>query len=54
MFIVTLKKATPTVLKFLACAFFIFMGFSIGGWIVLGPYHAKVNLIYSHALFYFH
>lgn len=41
IFIVTLKKATPTVLKFLACAFFIFMGFSIGGWIVLGPYHAK-------------
>lgn len=39
--IVTVKLAVPNVLKFLVCAFFIFMGFSICGWIVLGPYHIK-------------
>ncbi|ESN91833.1 hypothetical protein HELRODRAFT_90253 [Helobdella robusta] len=39
--IVTLKRAALSVFQFFICAFFIFIAFSICGWIVLGPYHIK-------------
>ncbi|XP_022645296.1 mucolipin-3-like isoform X2 [Varroa destructor] len=37
----TLKKAAPNLLKFLICALILFMGYSICGWVVLGPHHIK-------------
>ncbi|KAL4235836.1 Mucolipin-2 [Mactra antiquata] len=39
--IVTLKKAFPNMLRFLACCILLYIGFVICGWVVLGPYHLK-------------
>ncbi|KAL0274244.1 UNVERIFIED_CONTAM: hypothetical protein PYX00_006715 [Menopon gallinae] len=39
--ILTLKKATPKLLRFLLCALLIYAGFTFCGWLVLGPYHMK-------------
>lgn len=39
--ILTLKKATPKVARFLLCAVLIYAGFTFCGWLVLGPYHMK-------------
>ena len=43
MLIVTLKKAFPSVLRFLLCALLIYAGFTFCGWLVFGPYHFKVS-----------
>ncbi|CAM1306042.1 MCOLN2 (predicted) [Pycnogonum litorale] len=43
--ILTLKKALPDVLRYLLCVVFIFMGFAICGWLVLGPYHYKFRTL---------
>lgn len=34
---VTFKHSIPSLFRFLICAMIIFMGFSFGGWIILGP-----------------
>jgi mucolipin len=47
MLIVTLKKAFPSVLRFLLCAMLIYAGFTFCGWLIFGPYHFKVRLILS-------
>ncbi|XP_052279218.1 mucolipin-3-like isoform X3 [Dreissena polymorpha] len=39
--IVTLKKAFPNMMRFLACCLMLYIGFVICGWVVLGPYHIK-------------
>jgi len=39
--ILTLKKATPKVARFLICAILIYAGFTFCGWLVLGPYNMK-------------
>lgn len=39
--ILTLKKATPKISRFLLCALIIYAGFTFCGWLVLGPYHIK-------------
>ncbi|TGZ45801.1 mucolipin-3 [Temnothorax americanus] len=39
--ILTLKKATPKVARFLICAVLIYAGFTFCGWLVLGPYNMK-------------
>lgn len=39
--ILTLKKATPKVARFLICAILIYAGFTFCGWLVLGPYNLK-------------
>lgn len=39
--ILTLKRATPKILRFLLCALLIYAGFTFCGWLVLGPYHIK-------------
>ncbi|XP_065069693.1 mucolipin-3-like [Rhopilema esculentum] len=38
---ITLRVATPNLLRFISCVIFIFIGFTFCGWIVLGPYHTK-------------
>lgn len=39
--ILTLKRATPKISRFLICALIIYAGFTFCGWLVLGPYHIK-------------
>ncbi|XP_065162085.1 mucolipin-3-like [Atheta coriaria] len=39
--ILTLKKATPQIFRFLLCALLIYGGFTFCGWLILGPYHLK-------------
>ncbi|OQR69904.1 mucolipin-like [Tropilaelaps mercedesae] len=41
----TLKKSAPNLMKFVICALILFMGYSICGWIVLGPHHMKFNTL---------
>lgn len=45
--ILTLKKATPKLLRFLLCALLIYAGFTFCGWLVLGPYHMKFRSLAS-------
>jgi len=47
MLIVTLKKAFPSVLRFLLCALLIYAGFTFCGWLIFGPYHFKFQTISS-------
>lgn len=47
MLIVTLKKAFPSVLRFLLCAMLIYAGFTFCGWLIFGPYHFKFQTISS-------
>lgn len=39
--ILTLKRAFPSMLRFLACCIMLYIGFVVCGWVVLGPYHIK-------------
>ena len=39
----TLYLAFPELLKFLLCAFILFIAFALCGWIVLGSFHPKVH-----------
>ena len=41
--ILTMKKAAPNVFRFLVCAGIFYFGFTVCGWVVLGPYHIKVS-----------
>lgn len=41
--ILTMQAALPKVLRFCCCAGIIYLGYTFCGWIVLGPYHEKVN-----------
>ncbi|CAL8068843.1 unnamed protein product [Orchesella dallaii] len=43
--ILTMKRATPNVLRFLICAMLIYAGFTFCGWLILGPYHIKFSSI---------
>ncbi|XP_020279705.1 mucolipin-3-like isoform X2 [Pseudomyrmex gracilis] len=45
--ILTLKKATPKVARFLICAVLIYAGFTFCGWLVLGPYNMKFRSLAS-------
>ena len=51
--LVTLKVAFPSIIRFICCVGFIYMGFVICGWIVFGPYHEKFSslLITSECLY---
>lgn len=42
LLILTLRVALPNVIRFCCCAAMIYLGYCFCGWIVLGPYHAKV------------
>lgn len=39
--ILTLKRATPKMSRFLLAALIIYAGFTFSGWLILGPYHIK-------------
>lgn len=41
--ILTMRAALPKVLRFCCCAGMIYLGYTFCGWIVLGPYHEKVQ-----------
>ena len=41
--IVTLKHAIARVFRFLLCVFVLYGGFCFSGWIILGPYHRKLQ-----------
>lgn len=43
--LVTLKAATPSVLRFFVCVSLLFVGFMLCGWIVLGPFHPKFKTL---------
>jgi len=45
--ILTMKGAAPNMLRFLICASFIYIGFTLAGWVILGPYHFKFSTIMS-------
>lgn len=47
--ILTLKKATPQMARFLICALLIYAGFTFCGWLVLGPYHMKFRSLSTTA-----
>lgn len=51
--LVTLKVAFPSIIRFICCVLFIYVGFVICGWIVFGPYHQKFSglLVTSECLF---
>ena len=42
--LVTLKASAPSVLRFCVCGSLLYFGYLFCGWIVLGPYHIKVQL----------
>ncbi|CAH1774879.1 unnamed protein product [Owenia fusiformis] len=43
--VLTMKKATPNILRFLVCAAVFYFGFTFCGWVVLGPYHVKFRTL---------
>ncbi|XP_054166328.1 mucolipin-3-like [Oppia nitens] len=43
--ILTLRRAVPNVLRFMSCAFILYGGFTLCGWLVLGPYHLKFRTL---------
>src|SRR5699024_8574822 len=45
--IVTIRRAVPSLLRFLLCAVLIYGGFCFCGWVVLGPYHLKFRTLSS-------
>lgn len=46
--IVTLRAAFPNVIRFCCCVAVIYLGYCFCGWIVLGPYHVKVDPQWAH------
>ncbi len=44
----------PNVMRFLACAGILYLGFLFCGWLVLGPYHVKVKMSRSFIVFFSH
>ncbi|OQR77875.1 mucolipin-3-like [Tropilaelaps mercedesae] len=45
--ILTMKRATPNILRFLLCAMLLYMGFCFCGWVVLGPHNIKFRSLSS-------
>lgn len=45
--ILTMKRATPNLLRFLLCALLLYMGFCFCGWVVLGPHNIKFRSLSS-------
>ena len=45
--ILTMKNASPNMIRFLVCAFFLYVGFVFAGWVILGPYHFKFETVMS-------
>ncbi|XP_022653922.1 mucolipin-3-like isoform X4 [Varroa destructor] len=45
--ILTMKRATPNILRFLLCAILLYMGFCFCGWVVLGPHNIKFRSLSS-------
>ncbi|XP_076066914.1 mucolipin-3-like isoform X3 [Oratosquilla oratoria] len=45
--ILTLKKCLPNVLRYSICILMVFAGYSLCGWLVLGPYHLKFGSLTS-------
>ncbi|RWS17321.1 mucolipin-3-like protein [Dinothrombium tinctorium] len=43
--ILTIKRAIPDIIRFMICAFLLYGGFCICGWVVLGPYHIKFRTL---------
>ncbi|ELU05297.1 hypothetical protein CAPTEDRAFT_136028 [Capitella teleta] len=43
--ILTMKKSAPNILRFLVCAGVFYFGFTVCGWVVLGPYHLKFRTL---------
>ncbi|VDI15860.1 Hypothetical predicted protein [Mytilus galloprovincialis] len=43
-----MAKASGQVMRFLFCFVILFIGFTLCGWVVLGPYHMKVNQYATH------
>lgn len=43
--LVTLKLATPSIIRFFVCASLLFAGFMFCGWVVLGPFHRKFRTL---------
>ncbi|XP_003747675.1 mucolipin-3 [Galendromus occidentalis] len=45
--ILTMRRATPNILRFLLCAVLLYMGFCFCGWVVLGPHNIKFRSLSS-------
>ncbi|GMT15603.1 hypothetical protein PFISCL1PPCAC_6900, partial [Pristionchus fissidentatus] len=45
--ILTMKKALPSILRFLGCASVLYCGFLIAGWVIIGPYSMKFRSLSS-------
>lgn len=45
--LVTLRVSFPPIMRFISCAVFIYLGFVLCGWIVLGPYHVKFANLFT-------
>ena len=45
--ILTMKGATPNIIRFLICAAMIYIGFVFAGWAILGPYNFKFASLMS-------
>ena len=42
--LITLQLAMPSVVRFAICTMIFYIAFLLCGWLVLGPYHPKVNV----------
>ncbi|CAD5215297.1 unnamed protein product [Bursaphelenchus xylophilus] len=51
--ILTLKRALPSICRFLVCTVILYVGFLIAGWVIIGPYSIKFRTLSesSEALF---
>ena len=45
--LLTVQGALPSMLRFLICASLLYVGFTVAGWAVLGPYHSKFSTLSS-------
>ena len=46
--ILTMKGAAPNMFRFLICAFFLYVGYAFAGWVILGPYHFKFQVMHNN------
>lgn len=51
--ILTLKRALPSIGRFMICTIILYVGFLIAGWVIIGPYSIKVSTILTVMLFVF-
>ena len=47
--LVTMKGAAPHILRFFCCIMLLFVGFTLPGFVILGPYHFKFQTLMSTA-----